>query len=65
MGGLCKVLEINNPAVYKTKDGRVYVDFLFEDRFDIAQWVELVRRVNDEMFKLTMNGGDDVSDVRS
>jgi hypothetical protein len=65
MGGFCKVLRINNPEVYKTEDGRVYVDFMFEDRFDIVQWAELVRRVNDEILKLTMNGGDAASHRQS
>jgi hypothetical protein len=60
MGGSCKVLK-NNPEVYKTEDGRVYVDFMYEDRFDIVEWVALVRRVNDEILKLTMNGGDGFS----
>lgn len=59
----CKIEMPDGPVVYRANDGKVYVDFLLSERFDIVRWVEIVGRVNDEMFKLTMNGGDDVSDV--
>jgi hypothetical protein len=46
--------ERENPMVYKMIDGRVYVDFHVDERFDAEEWLELVRKVNDKLFELLM-----------
>ncbi len=45
----CKIEMPDGPVVYRTEDDKVYVDFMLSERFDIVRWIEIVRRVNDEI----------------